>query len=236
MTQLTFLENSYLKEIDAKVISSDANKVALDKTIFYFHSGGQPNDLGKITRLSDGREFNIIDVRKENGNVLHHLDLPGLNMGDIVKCSLDWDRRYLLMRYHTAMHLLSSIIENQAKALITGNQIDVGKTRVDFDLEKCNREIIQTYIDKANNLIEKDAKVKHYILPIAQAMKIPGVSKLRNVALKDLDNVRIVEIEGIDLQADGGTHVACLKEVGKIELIKLDNKGKNNRRIYFKLA
>ena len=234
MTQLMFLENSYLREMDAKILKVNGDKVILDKTIFYFNSGGQPADTGKI--IKEDKEHMVIDVRKENGEIWYKLDRPGLKVNDNVHCILDWSRRYKLMRSHTAMHLLCSLLERDENAMITGNQIQEDKSRVDFDLEKCDKDKIINYVARANKLIEKGARIKHYYMEREEAMKMPELFKLKNVLPKNLDVLRIVEIDGIDRQADGGTHVADIKEIGKIELISIENKGKENRRVYFKVV
>ena len=136
---------------------------------------------------------------------------------------------------HTAAHLISAILYKHEQVLITGNQLGIDKSRIDFNLEKLDREKIKQYIDEANQLIEKGADVKIYFLPREEALKIPTISRLAK-GLLDLKEFRIVEIEGIDIQADGGTHVRNIKEIGNIELLKIDNKGKNNRRLYFTLS
>ena len=137
------------------------------------------------------------------------------------------------MRSHTAAHTLASILHQETGALITGNQLDVDKIRFDFNLEKFDQEIFLTYIEKANNLFKQDIPVRWYELPREEALKIPGIVKMAGAFPPELDTLRIVQIEGIDTQADGGTHVRNLKEVGLIRLLKAENKGKSNRRVYF---
>ena len=234
MTKALFLIDSYLKEIKAKVISIKNGKyVTLDQTVFYPKGGGQPYDTG---RLIKGKEiYNVVYVGKFSGEISHEVDEDGLQTGDEVYCVLNWDRRYKLMRSHTAAHVLASLLNRGTGAFITGNQLEEDHVRFDFSLEKYNRELLEEYLEKANKLFGTDVPVKWYELPREEAMKIPGVVKMAKAFPPELPVLRIVEIVGVDRQADGGTHVRNLREVGKVELIKTENKGKNNRRIYFKL-
>ena len=233
MTQTVFLDDCYAKEIAAEVVNVEGSKVELDRTVFCYQGGGQPADNGKIIRGSD--EFSVVDVKKESGKIIHYVDKPGLNAGDKAHCVLDWERRYLLMRYHTAAHILSAVINKKTGALITGNQIAVDQARFDFDLENFDRVVIEDCVREANEAIRRNMTVRMYFLPREEAMKIPGVVKLAGALPPQVDKLRIVEIGDVDTQADGGTHVGNSSEIGKIEIIKMDNKGKSNRRVYFKL-
>ena len=234
MTNLLYLVDSYLKEADATVISvKDGKFVVLDKTIFYPNGGGQPYDKGKITR--GGEDFAVVYVGKFSGEVSHEVDHPGLGVGDKVHLVLDWERRYRLMRSHTAAHVVAALLNQGTGALITGNQLDVDHVRFDFNLELFDPEVLKKYLEKANQLFGTDVPVKWYELPREEAFKISGVVKMAGAFPPDLPFLRIVEIIGVDKQADGGTHVRNLKEVGQVHLLKTENKGKSNRRIYFKL-
>jgi misacylated tRNA(Ala) deacylase len=139
------------------------------------------------------------------------------------------------MRSHTAAHVFASLLCTCTGALVTGNQLEEDKIRFDFSLEKYDREILNKYIDRANDLFRKDISVRWYELPKREALRIPGVIKMAEAFPPDIPNLRIVEIAGMDKQADGGTHVKNLKEIGQIKLLKTKNKGKNNRRVYFSL-
>ncbi len=235
MTKALFLVDSYLKECKATVLSvKDGKHIVLDKTLFYPKGGGQPHDIGKLIKGSES--YDVIHVHKVSGEILHEVNHSGLQVGDEVNCVLNWARRYKLMRSHTAAHVFASFLNKGTGALITGNQLEVDHVRFDFNLEKFDRKIVEEYLDKANNALETDVPVKWYELPKKEAMKIPGVVKMAKALPPDMPFLRIVEIVGLDKQADGGTHVKNLKEVGKIKLIKIENKGKNNRRVYFKLS
>lgn len=229
-----FLVDSYLKELRATVLSvKDGKYVILDQTIFYAKGGGQPHDMGKIIR--DGEVFNVVYVGKFSGEISHEVDRVGLEPGDDVRCVLNWERRYKLMRSHTAAHVLAALLNKGTGALITGNQLEEDHVRFDFSLEKFDKPLLEEYLARANELFVKDVEVKWYELPREEALKIPGVVKMAEAFPPNLPVLRIVEIVGLDKQADGGTHVRNLREIGKVELVKTENKGKNNRRIYFKL-
>jgi Ser-tRNA(Ala) deacylase AlaX len=234
MTKALFLVDSYLKESKATVISvKDGKYVILDQTIFYPKGGGQPHDTGKLIKGND--VYNVVYVGKFSGEISHEVDHAGLQTGDEVCCVLNWDRRYKLMRSHTAAHLFASLLNQGTGALTTGNQLEEDHVRFDFSLAKFDRELLEEYVAEANKLFGTDVPVKWYELPKEEALKIPGVVKMAKAFPPDLPFLRIVEIVGYDRQADGGTHVRNLREVGKIVLIKTENKGKSNRRVYFKL-
>jgi len=233
MSKLLCLENSYLRECEAIVESVDGKDIVLDQTVFYPRGGGQPSDKGLLV---SGSEFQVSEVRKKDGKIIHTLEQePSFKTGDKVKCVVDWERRHVLMRMHTAAHVLAALMHKRLGAQITGNQLEVEKTRFDFSLPDFDREKFEGIVKLANEELSKDVELKIYVLPREEAMKIPDVVKLANALPPSIAQLRIVEIPGIDIQADGGTHVKNLKEVGKIDILKLENKGKDNRRIYFTL-
>ena len=235
MAKALFLEDSYLRECDATVVSvKDGKYIVLDQTIFYPRGGGQPWDTGKI--IKGDEPYDVVYVGKFSGEISHEVDRAGLRQGDYVHCVLNWNRRYKLMRSHTAAHVFATLLCNGTGALITGNQLEEDKVRFDFSLEEYDREILSTYIDRTNELLGEDIPVKWYELPKEEALKIPGVIKMAEALPPDIPRLRIVEIVGVDKQADGGTHVRNLREVGQIRILKTQNKGKNNRRVYFTLS
>ncbi len=234
MPEELYLKDSYLKEWEAEVLEVNQDKfILLDKTAFYPASGGQPNDEGVIIR--EGEEFKVVYCGKFDGKVSHEVDKPGLKTGDKVKCEIDWGRRYRLMRMHTAVHILSEVFYKDTQCLITGGQLGIEKSRMDFALQEYDPEKIKGYIGKANEIIAKGLEVSIKFLPREEAVKLPQVSKLAKGLPESLQVIRIVDIGGFDIQADGGTHVKNTSEIGKIKLLKIDNRGKNNRRIYFML-
>lgn len=240
-TELLYQKDSYLQEWEAKVVevngenNNEGKFIVLDKTAFYPTGGGQPNDTGVMIRQSDGKEFKVVYVGKFSDSVSHEVSEQGLKPGDVVRCKIDWGRRYRLMRMHTGIHVLSEVIFRNTNALVTGGQLAEDKSRMDFAIENYDREAILKYIDEANEILARDLEVKVDFLPREEALKIPQISKLAKGLFDHLEIVRIVSIGDFDVQADGGTHVKSTGEVGKIKLLKIDNRGKNNRRIYFEL-
>jgi misacylated tRNA(Ala) deacylase len=173
-------------------------------------------------------------IKAGEDSIAHVLQTAGsLVVGNPVHGVLDWNRRHRIMRMHTSAHLLSAIFHKETGALITGNQIEPDKSRIDFSLDDFDREKMLVYCSQANEAIAKDPPVKTYFMKREEALKIPGITKLASVMPPDVKDLRIVEIEGYDLQADGGVHVKNLGEVRKIEPLKFENKGKSNRRMYF---
>ncbi|MBS7640801.1 MAG: alanyl-tRNA editing protein AlaXM [Candidatus Bathyarchaeia archaeon] len=232
MTRALYLEDSYLKECEATVIKViNGRRVVLDQTIFYPGGGGQPHDTGKLIR--GGETFNVIYVSRAGDEIIHEVEREGLAAGDRVLCVINWDRRYKFMRSHTAAHVFASLICNETGALVTGNQIEEDKVRFDFSLEQLDRDVIMRFIEKSNELFRQDIPVLWYELPREEALKIPGVVKMAKALPPNIPRLRIVEIVGVDKQADGGTHVKNLREVGQIKLIKVESKGRLHKRVYF---
>jgi misacylated tRNA(Ala) deacylase len=228
LTKKLFWEQPYSQEFIAKIVGSEESRVELDQTLFYPRGGGVSFDTGVLGGAK------VVETSKDGDKILHTVESPSsLAVGQTVTGRIDWDRRHRLMRMHTAGHLLSALFYSGAKCLITGNQIDVDKSRMDFSLEVFDRSQIEGFVNEANKLIAKDAVVKSYFLARSEALKIPDMVKLAEAAPPVEAQLRIVEIDGIDRQADGGLHVAQLKEIGRIELLKLENKGKTNRRLYY---
>lgn len=230
-----YLEDCYLKEFEATVESvTDGKFVVLDRTAFYPQSGGQPHDTGKL--IHNGKECNVVFTGKFGGKISHEVEDCNLKTGDNVKGVIDWDRRYLFMKYHTACHILSAIIHSETRAKISGNQLGEGKTRVDFNLENFDREQIGSYQEKVNAIIDRNLDVDIKILPREEAFEIPSVVKLKDAFPPDLKEIRVITVGDVDNQACGGTHVKNTGEIPHIEIFKAENKGKNNRRIYFRFV
>lgn len=231
MTRKLYWEEPYSREFTAKIVQNEGQRVQLNQTLFYPRGGGVSCDTGTLNGIR------VIETTKENDQILHLLDSSSVvSVGDTVKGMVDWDRRHRLMRMHTAGHLLSAIFYTRADCRITGNQIDTDRSRMDFNMESFDRGQIEKYVEEANGLVQKDAPVKTYFLPREDALKMPELVKLAEAAPPAENQLRIVEIEGIDKQADGGLHVAHLAEIGKIQLLKLENKGKSNRRLYYDVS
>ena len=232
MTRPLYMDDSYLKTWNAIVTGvKDGKYITLDKTAFYPKGGGQPWDEGFITR--DNEKFKVVYVGKFSGEISHELDKLGLKEGDEVSCELDWDRRYTFMRYHTASHLISNILYSKANAKITGNQIEMDKTRMDFSMMDYSPEKLRAYVDEANSIIEQDLPITIDYMSRQEVLGKPELARLAVGLPENIKEFRIVKIEDVDIQVDGGTHVNNLSEIGSIEIIKTVNKGKNNRRLYF---
>jgi len=232
MEKPLYMDNCYLKEFEATVESVKDDKfVVLDKTAFYPLGGGVAYDIGVLLRGNE--EFPVVFVGKFDDKISHEVSKPGLKQGDKVIGIINWERRYKLMKLHTTAHLLASIFHNKSNAKITGGNIEPDKARMDFSMETFDKVTIEDYFKLANELLKKNSGIKIHYMKREEALKIPDMVKLANKMPPDVDILRIVEIEGIDKQADGGCHVNSLNEIGKIELIKIQNKGKNNRRVYY---
>lgn len=234
MTKALYMEDCYLKEFEAKVVAINGNEIELDQTVFYPASGGQPNDTGILE--SNGKIYHVSNVIKDKGRIVHIVDEDGLKERDIVKGKIDWERRFILMKYHTASHVLSTVINKRTGAKITGNQIYLDRARDDFSLENFDREKMKDYVNETNDILSKGLNVKIYTLPRDEAFKIPELVKLKMLLPESIKSVRIIDIGGFDKQACAGTHVKNTSEIGKIQMIEVKNKGKNNRRLYWKLV
>ncbi len=229
-TTKLYLDDSYMAEFTAKIIEvKDEKFIVLDRTAFYPLGGGQPNDIGMLKRNNE--EFKIVNVTKSEDEIIHEVDREGLSAGDIVIGLIDWERRYNHMKSHTAAHVISTIINRETGALITGNQLYENKFRVDFNLETFDKDLFLKLIDLANSELSKDRKVKTYYLPRDDAFKIPGIVKLAGALPPSVSTLRIVEIEDLDIQADGGTHVKNTSEIGTLIFDSAENKGKGRKRV-----
>ena len=235
MSKVLYLDDMFLKEFEAEVVSvKDGKYIVLDQTSFYPKSGGIANDEGTLVRGSD--TFNVVYVGKFGGQISHEVDKEGIQNGDKVTGTLDWNRRYKLMRFHTAAHVLSGAFFKNLGAKITGNEISsLDQGRIDFNLENFDRKLIEEQVEKSNEIIQADYPVEVYSLQRSEVEKDPDLIKLAMGLPKNIDVIRIVDIKNFDRQPDGGCHVQSLKEIGKINIKKLVNKGKNNRRLYFEI-
>lgn len=231
-TKLLYMDDSYLRSFEARVVESSGRQVVLDQTAFYPGGGGLPPDTGYLV-LKDGSRVRVVNTFKKEGFVVHELEGDAPPVGSTVTGVIDWDKRYRVMRMHTGLHVLGALFYNKLNALVTGNQVGVDKTRVDLGLEEFNRELVADVFNEANKVLSEGRSVKIYYLSREEALKIPGIVKLAKASLPKVDRLRIVEIEGVDIQADGGPHVSNTKEVGRLVLLKTESRGRRNKRIYF---
>ncbi len=231
MTDLLYQTDAYLKEFDAVVTGLDAEKhgVLLDRTAFYPGGGGQPNDLGEIN--AGGTVYKLAKVEKGNVHVIDGGDLPAV--GTKVHGVLDWDRRYKLMRTHTAMHILCGVVWRDYGASVTGGNMEPLEGRMDFEFERMQKELVTEIEQKINAEIAAAREVRVKILPRAEAFAIPDLIRTKvNLVPEGIPEIRTLEIVGLDLQADGGTHVANTREVGHMRVTDYKSKGGINKRIY----
>jgi misacylated tRNA(Ala) deacylase len=222
--------DSYLRALDATVADALGNRITLDRTIFYAQSGGQIADQG--TLVWDGGVARVVDVRKDGADVWHLIegDLPAV--GTAVRGELDWERRYALMRTHTATHLLNGVIWRDYGALVTGASVEAGRGRIDFELDRMSGELAAEVEANMNAEVAADRAVRIRFLPRAEVEATPGLLRSKWVAPPgDLDAVRVVEIVGLDMQACGGTHVAHTGEIGRIRVVGHESKGRMNKRL-----
>ena len=232
MENALYMNNSYLNEFEAVVESVKDDKfIVLDKSAFYPSGGGQPNDIGVI--VCNGEEYPVVYVGKFSGKISHEVAKPGLKEGDRIIGRIDWDRRYKLMRMHTSAHIIDAVFYQKENALCTGNQIGVDKTRIDFSSETLTREKMEEYVRLSNEIAKKGIEVKIYTMKREEAMKIPGIVKLAGAMPPEIHELRIVEIPGVDIQADGGTQVKNTSEIGEIKFLQFENRGKSNKRLYY---
>lgn len=229
-----YMEDSYLKKFNARVVSvTDGKYVVLDRTAFYPDSGGQLHDTGVMIRGAD--EFPVIFVGKFSGEISHEVSCAGLKTGDVVECAIDWERRYKMMRAHTAAHIISGVIHEKTGAQITGNQLGCDKSRIDFNVDGFDKGLMASYEIMVNEVVSQSLPVTIKTLARDEAFKIPSISKLKMQLPESIKELRIVDIEGFDMQACGGTHVRNTSEIGKVRLVKTENKGKNSKRLYFEV-
>jgi misacylated tRNA(Ala) deacylase len=236
MTQLLYQTDSYLREFHATVTALDnaQNALALDQTAFYPGGGGQPNDTGQL--LADAKTWRVTKVKKSGPDVWHSLEGELPAAGTHVDGVIDWDRRYTLMRIHTALHILCGVIWRDYGAAVTGGNMQPGSARMDFEFERMQKELVSEIEKSINDEVEAARPVKIAILPREEAFKIPDLIRTKiNLLPKGIAEVRTVEIEGLDLQADGGTHVANTADVGRIKIVDYKSKGRINKRLVIEL-
>jgi misacylated tRNA(Ala) deacylase len=235
VTELLYLTDSYLKEFEATMVAVESNRVALDRTAFYPGGGGQPADQGRM--LWDNGESRVIKVKKQEDQVWHGLDVEPPPVATLVRGVLDWEHRYKLMRTHTALHILCGVIWRDYGALVTGGNMEPLAARMDFELEHMSADFAQEVEEKINAEVAAARPVKICILPREEAFQIPDLIRTKiNLLPEGIREVRVVEIEGLDIQADGGTHVANTSEVGTIHVVGHESKGRINKRLRIALG
>jgi len=243
MTELIYYADAYLQEFDAVVTATDTStgspRVTLQRTAFYPGGGGQPADEGWLTAA--GQSWRVTGAKKEGAETWYTLadsgDASAIPAGATVHGKLDWDRRYKLMRTHTAMHILCGVVWRDYGAQVTGGNMDPGQGRMDFEFANLSREMIGEIEARCNAEIAAARDIRTQSLPRDVAFQIPDLIRTKiNLLPAGITEIRTVEIVGLDLQADGGTHVANTREVGAIKVVEYKSKGAINKRIYIELA
>jgi misacylated tRNA(Ala) deacylase len=235
--------DAYLRSVEARVVvveTGDDTLVVLDRTVFYPGGGGQPSDRGLIMRGAGARSWTVRGARKLSGEIAHELD-PGEGdppaVGDLVQVDLDWVRRLALMRTHTALHTLCGVVWRDYGAQVTGGNMEPGSGRMDFEFERMSGDLVNAIEASVNVELAAARDVRVNVLPRDEAFAIPDLIRTKiNLLPEGISEIRTIEIVGLDLQADGGTHVANTREVGGIRVLGYESKGRINKRIRIELV
>ena len=236
MTDELFSRDAYQGTTDAAIVDVRDDGVLLDRTVFYARGGGQPGDTGSLRW--DGGEARVVDTVKLADEVLHVLaeDAVAPPAGTGVTAEIDWERRHTLMRTHTALHALSGIVFTNYGAKVTGGNMEPGVARMDFELDGISQEFGREVEQKLNDALAQDHPVHVSFVPRAQALADPDLIRTKvNLIPEHVDPIRVIDIEGLDKQADGGTHVRSTGEVGTVRVVKTESKGKANKRMRIEL-
>jgi misacylated tRNA(Ala) deacylase len=226
VTVLLYLRDAYLREFDARVVAVDGNRVALDQTAFYPTGGGQPHDNGTLDGVP------VVDVRKEGDDVWHTLSGATPAVGATVHGVVDWERRHQLMRTHSAMHVLCGVIWNEWGKAVTGGNMEPLEARMDFEFDPLPEGFAARVQELVNAEIAADRPIEVSFLPRGAALEDQDLIRTKvNLIPESVSEIRVVDIVGLDKQADGGTHVHSTREIGRFEVVKTESKGKGNKRL-----
>jgi misacylated tRNA(Ala) deacylase len=246
MTDAICYRDAYLRSVDATVrdvrpgAGDGAALVVLDRTVFYPGGGGQPADRGVLLRSADGRSWVVRSARKDGSDIVHELEPGGDGepaAGDRLTVDLDWARRHALMRTHTALHALCGVVWRDYGAQVTGGNMEPGAGRMDFEFERMGAELVEEIEATVNAELARGRDVRVNVLPRDEAFAIPDLIRTKvNLLPPGIEEIRTIEIVGLDLQADGGTHVANTGEVGAIRVTGYESKGRINKRIRIELV
>jgi misacylated tRNA(Ala) deacylase len=239
-TEMLYASDAYVREFESQVVAVDADSraVALEATAFFPTGGGQPHDTGTLG--VSGAALAVTDVSKDrNGVIWHRLgngtQLP--SVGEVLSGALDWDRRYVIMRLHSAQHIMNGIIWRDHRAHVTGAQISPPQARLDFELATISQEFARNLETAINDVVRENLPVCPRWLPRSEADSDPSLMRLKaNLIPRSIDPLRVIDIVGLDRQADGGTHVAATGEVGRVRVIKAESKGRSNKRVRIALT
>ncbi|HEU4355004.1 MAG TPA: alanyl-tRNA editing protein [Actinomycetota bacterium] len=235
MTEELCATDAYLRSCEATIVAVSEEGVVLDRTVFYARSGGQPGDAGALR--FDGGELSVSDTVKHAGDVLHVVEGAPPAVGTPVTAEIDWDRRHRLMRTHTALHALSGIVFREYGAKVTGGNMEPGVARMDFELTSISQEFGREVEGKLNEALAEDHPVRVSFLPRAEALADPDLIRTKvNLIPEHVDPIRVIDIDRLDKQADGGTHVRSTAEVGRVRVAKTESKGRGFKRMRIELA
>lgn len=234
-TEMLFLVDSYLRSTEAQVVAVDGDQLALDQTVCYPTGGGQPHDTG-VLRVGE-RELAITKVAKKGEVVWHTFEGPPPSVGETVSIEVNWERRHQLMRTHSAMHVLCGVIWNQYGKAVTGGNMEPLAGRMDFEFDPLPDDFAETITSEVNAAIAANYPIEVSFLDRDVALKDDDLIRTKvNLIPESVTNLRIVDIVGLDKQADGGTHVAATAEIGQFEVVKTESKGKGNKRVRIRLT
>ena len=243
MTACIYHIDSYIRDFTTHVaaVQADQKRIVLDRTAFYPGGGGQPYDVG--TLVAGEQTLVVSKVERQGDDILHHVDvedevlLSRLQAGCAITGHVDWERRYWLMRTHTALHILCGVVWRDYGAQVTGGNMEPLKGRMDFEFEALRQELVREIEAKVNEEVDRGREVRVRHVPRAEAFQIPDLIRTKiNLLPEGIEEIRTVEIVGLDLQADGGTHVANTQEVGPIRIVDYKSKGRINKRLHIELA
>jgi misacylated tRNA(Ala) deacylase len=241
--QLCYID-AYARRVEGRVEAVDdggeALLIVLDRTVFYPGGGGQPSARGLLLRAADGRSWTVRAARKSGGDIVHELERSDdgpPERGDVLSVDLDWARRFALMRTHTALHALCGVVWRDHGALVTGGNMEPGAGRMDFEFERMSGDLVDAIEAAVNTELAAHREVRVDVLPREEAFAIPDLIRTKiNLLPEGISEIRTIEIVGLDLQADGGTHVANTQEVGGIRVTGYESKGRINKRIRIELV
>ena len=234
VTEELAAKDAYLRTTTATVTSADDSGITLDRTVFYARGGGQPGDTGTITW--DGGAALVVDTVKQAGEVRHVITGTTPPVGTEVIATIDWERRHLLMRTHTALHVLSGVVWRDFGAKVTGGNMEPGEARMDFELDGISVEFGREVETRLNSALDAGHEVSVRFMPRAAALSDPDLIRTKvNLIPESVDPIRVIAIGDIDVQADGGTHVAHTSEVGPVKVVGTESKGKGNKRMRIRL-
>ena len=232
MSESLAYSDAYARSIVARVIEADGGAVVLDRTVFYPGGGGQPSDTGRL-RAADGSEWRVAGARKAGDQIWHELEegAEPPSVGLVLTAEIDWDRRHALMRTHSALHVLCGVVWRDWSASVTGGNMEPLAGRMDFEFETMHADLVAEIERRVNVEIAADREIRVNVLPRAEAFAIPDLIRTKiNLLPEGISEVRTIEIVGLDLQADGGTHVSHTGEIGRVRVTGYESKGRINKR------